>query len=91
MRKEQARRLKKKFDELVEKYLPDDSHLETLAEGLPLDDGSDDDDHDEDEAAQKGSGSPSSSDNEEEADGDSEEMPGSNSYGYMDGDDTLVY
>ena len=30
MRKEQARKLKKKFDELVEKYLPDDSHLQFL-------------------------------------------------------------
>ena len=56
-----------------------------------MDDGSDDDDDDEDEATQKGSGSPSSSDSEEVVDGDSEEMPGSNSYGYMNGDDTLVY
>jgi hypothetical protein len=85
VRKDQASRLKVKFDELVEKYLPDDSHLEPLEEGLPsLEDGSDE------EEAQRGSGSSSSSDSEEEADGDSE-MMGSNSYSYVNGDDTISY
>ena len=37
MRLAQARQLKHKFDELIKKYLPDDSHLEALNEGLPAD------------------------------------------------------
>ena len=36
-RREQARKLKAHFDQLVEKYLPDDSQLEILYEGLPSD------------------------------------------------------
>lgn len=82
MRKEQARRLKAKFDELVEKYLPDDRHLQVLEEGLSSEDGSDEDE------AQKGSGSSSSSDSEEDTADNSEEM-GSNSC--MNGDDTITY
>ena len=82
MRKEQARRLKAKFDELVEKYLPDDSHLQPLEEGIPLDDGSDEDE------AQKGYGSSSSSDSEEDARNNSEEIEGNS---YTNGDDTIVY
>lgn len=80
VRKEQARRLKNTFDDLVKKYLPDDSHLQPLEQGLPLGDGFDEDE------AQKGSGSSSSSDSEGEAGGDSEEMGGS-----MNGNDTFMY
>lgn len=86
VRKDEASRLKVKFDELVKKYLPDDSHIQPLEGGLPsLEDGS------EEEEAQRGSGSSISSDSEEEvAGGDSEEM-GSFSYSYMNGDDTIRY
>ena len=49
MRLAQAKQLKHHFDELIKRYLPDDSHLGILDEGLPSDASSADEEEVDDE------------------------------------------